>query len=551
MVRALRALYPAVLACAGIAGASELVRRDVQASDVTGFQSAILIANGRQTSCESVLFDSQAGVIAASCLTFTGGNGTIDSSIRYEVLAKTSSGAPTERYEVSRISVHPKYNPATFVNNLAVLQFSSKAKPTWQNYIGINPGEWNAQYFIRHSLANTGAMLWSDIIAYSGTDTPKYCAEASKAYSSNTGDFLCNYAGTLSIYNRKCRTPYGTVFGAIQPADLAMIAIHSHSAVYGTTMCSDVRKLHYYTLLRNYIGWAATVIGRPIGGFSKDAGYKFTPNKDYSMKAVSSTDVSGVTLFSGDRYARDPVDPALASRDTVLQPLTNNLLPSNLLLSNPHLSNPRLSSLRLSNLLLNSPAHRSPHLSNPLPSSRSLAPNLISVPTGAGGDPVNDPEINSQSLIPDMPGPTPTEHSTTTSNVVDIGSSNNTGGSESGTSNTNTNTSGGGNGGSSKSSSKTGIIVAVVVVVLLLIGGVAWVFFRRRRLARRRQNGWNRSSGVSLPPGMRVTNEFRGMGYANDFRATTATTTNNQDEIADYYSQRRSTRFEGNLPARW
>ncbi|KAJ1725951.1 hypothetical protein LPJ61_005525 [Coemansia biformis] len=281
---------------AATAGSGQLRVRDVQISDITGFQGTILLINGKQTTCESVLLDSQAGLIAASCLQYTGNN-TLNNAV-YEVITKTSSDAPTMRYKINKISIHPRYNPSTYINNLAVIQFNNAGSPTWQNYIGINPGEWSDWYFIRRSLSSTSAMTWNNIVGFTSKETPSYCAEASTAYKSNPGDFLCNYAGTISITNNVCKVPYGTVFAAIQPTDLTMVALHSHSAVYGSTMCSSVRKLHYYTLLRNYIGWAASVLGRPVGGFAKDSSYAFTPQQSYSMKTVSSQRISGVTLHS-------------------------------------------------------------------------------------------------------------------------------------------------------------------------------------------------------------------------------------------------------------
>ncbi|KAJ2692655.1 Serine protease 56, partial [Coemansia spiralis] len=271
----------------------------VAMSDVTGFQGTILLINGRQSSCESVLVDSQAGFVAASCLSGAR-NGTFEGPPVYEIITKQSSDMPTMRYRIEKVTTHPKYNPSTYVNNLAVIQFNSAGSANWLNYIGINPGEWSDNYFIRRTLSSVSQMQWNNIVGFSSTETPSYCEQASRAYSANKGDFLCNYAGVLSITNHQCKVPYGTVFAPIQPSDLTTVAIHSHSAVYGDTMCSSARKLHYYTVLRNYIGWAASVLGRPVGGFAKDGNFKFTPQRDYSMKSVSTDPISGVQMFSGN-----------------------------------------------------------------------------------------------------------------------------------------------------------------------------------------------------------------------------------------------------------
>ncbi|KAJ2842209.1 hypothetical protein IWW36_005991, partial [Coemansia brasiliensis] len=271
--------------------------------------------NGNQTSCESVLVDSKAGFIAASCLQLNGN--AVDEADTYEIVIKYGSSGPTKNLAISKIDVHPSYNSKTYVNNLAVIQFDDSSEVAWQNYIGINPDEWDNEYFIRRSLANKYTNTWNNIIGFDSMETPNYCEEASLTYKANSGDFLCNYAASLSIYNTTCKVPYGVVYAAVQPSDLSMVAIYSHSAVYGESMCSKDRKLHYYTILRNYIGWAAGVIGRPVGGFAKDSSFSFTPTQDYTMKDVSGKGIEGVKLFSGDVYSQNLVDPALLDKEPV------------------------------------------------------------------------------------------------------------------------------------------------------------------------------------------------------------------------------------------
>ncbi|KAJ1724598.1 hypothetical protein LPJ53_001134 [Coemansia erecta] len=282
-----------------------------QNKDVVRYKTAVLIVNSKQTSCEAALVDSSAALVAASCLQYNGN--TVDSTQSYELVIKLGSGdANSQKVSIDTITVHPGYDASSYINNLAVVQFSTGASISWQNYLAVNPDEWDNEYFARHSLTNSYSLTWNNIIAFSTMSTPSDCAKASKVYSENSGDFLCNYAASLSIYNRDCKVPYGTVYAVVQPDDFGVAAIHSHSAIYGDSMCSSDKKLHYYTLLRNYIPWAARVIGRSIGGFSKDTSFQLSIDYDYSMKTVSSTTVSGVEVFAGDRYSQDPVNPALA-----------------------------------------------------------------------------------------------------------------------------------------------------------------------------------------------------------------------------------------------
>ncbi|KAJ2515055.1 hypothetical protein H4217_005409 [Coemansia sp. RSA 1939] len=287
-------------------------KRDVTVDDVLDFKSALLLIDGKETSCEAALIDSSAGFLTASCLQYS--NGDPDMKKNYTLAIKMGRGtSATVTKRITSIAVHPKYNSTTFVNNLAVVQFDEGNNIAWQNYIGINPDEWNNLYFIRRALDNVPSLTWSNVVAYSSTDTPDKCASASTTYKANSDDFLCNYAASLSVFNSDCKVPYGTVFAGIQPSNMAVVAIYSHSAVYGSSMCSVDTKTHYYTLLRNYLSWAATTINRSIGGFAQDSSYKFSPDSTYAMKGVSSVKVDGVTLFTGNRYAQDPVDDSLSA----------------------------------------------------------------------------------------------------------------------------------------------------------------------------------------------------------------------------------------------
>ncbi|KAJ1786030.1 hypothetical protein LPJ62_003963, partial [Coemansia sp. RSA 2167] len=313
----------AILALLGASQALQLVTRDVDIAGVTKFQSALLLIDGKQTTCESVLVDSNAGFVAASCLKYTS-DGDVDTDVKYELAVRAGGSTTTEVYPITQIDSHKEYNPETYVNNLAVIQFNPDKEVTWQNYIGIDPEEWDDHYFIRRSLSSVSSLTWNNIIAFANTDTPSYCNEASRAYSANQDDFLCNYAASLSTYNSTCKIPYGVVYAAVQPSDMSIVALHSHSAVYGDTMCSKSRKLHYYIVLRNYIGWAAGILGRSVGGFAKDSSFEFTPVQGYQMKDVSTDDVEDVTLFSGDQYSQNPIDPKIAEAEPETKAETAN-----------------------------------------------------------------------------------------------------------------------------------------------------------------------------------------------------------------------------------
>ncbi|KAJ2621271.1 hypothetical protein GGI26_004245 [Coemansia sp. RSA 1358] len=435
--------------------ASELFKRDVSVSNVLAFKSALLLVGSQETSCEAALIDSSSAFVAATCLQDS--NGKIDTSAQYRLAIKMGKGdSPTVTKTISSITVHPKYDSSTLINNLAVVQFDKDQTIGWQNYFGINPTEWSSLYYVRRSLKNVPALTWSNVTAYSSMDTPGKCATSSPAYQANTADFLCNYAGVLSIFNPECKVPYGTVFAAIDPNDMALVAIHSHTAVIGNSMCSTQTKLHYYTLLRNYLAWGAKVIGRPIGGFTLNSSYSFTPNTGYTMKSVSSNSVSGIAVFDGNRYADDPDASSLS------QAIYSN-----------------------SGTTLTSAGGTG---SGPTPT------------IGSSGTNTNDSGSNSN--------PTPTsgtKHASSSSSIINISTTELSDLDSASDPDSDSSSDDSSDSSSSGSSSKGKVspiaIVVPVILVLLIAGGLIYWFVRRRRKmmmeqeqeqSQHQQNGWTR-----------------------------------------------------------
>ncbi|KAJ2809391.1 hypothetical protein H4R20_000116 [Coemansia guatemalensis] len=480
--------------------ASGLYTRDVQVSDVANFQSAILLVDGKQTSCESVVLDSRAGFIAASCLKYKSDK-TVDTGAKYEIIMKGGGGsAASNRYTISMIDVHPKYDPGTYINNLAVIQFNTKDKSTWKNSIATNPKEWNNKFFIRRTLSDVSSMTWNNILAYSTTETPDYCQKASKVYSANAGDFLCNYAVTLSINNNGCKVPYGVVFAAVQPSDLNMVAVYSHSAVYGDTMCSKDRKLHYYTVLRNYIGWASDVLDRPVGAFAKAAGFEFTPKVSYSMESVADSGVEGVKVFSGDSYAQNPAasessapqsNESVHGKDVFLAttPNTNGIPPP--------------TDTNKSDKQAAEPTEEKPKEDDPNGVLIDETPTQTKRPNSEAAETHHSKTLDEEASSDG-------ESSEGSLNESDKSAE------------------------ASNESEKGSQTNKIVVIAMLVIGGIAligaaiaWFLIRRKKHALRRQNGWNRESMDQLPRALRPTVDYTGN------RSPT-------DEIINHYSTRHS-----------
>ncbi|KAJ2747147.1 hypothetical protein GGI20_000761 [Coemansia sp. BCRC 34301] len=433
----------------GLAAGSSMSKRDVSMSDLLGFKGAVLIVNGKQTTCEAALIDSSAAFVAASCLQYK--EGKLDNSAKYELIVKMGdNSAGSQIYAISKISVHPKYSSSILINNLAVIQYNSGAPVSWSYQIGINPSEWSRNYFARRSLSDVSAKQWNNILALDSVNTPSDCAKYSKVYGSNSKDFICNPGETRSIYNNACSMPYGTVYGVVQPSNINIVAIHSHSVVVDGNMCSGQKKLHYYTMLRNYAAWAAKEIGRPIGGFVATPGFTMKADYEFSMKSNTEV-VSGVQVFVGNRFAKDPADPALVDKP---QPPPPKDSPS------PTKSDETKPT-------------------NTSKTSKSPKPSDTTTPTDTIPNIIETDDTNTETeTSSDTTGEKPEEN----------------------------NTSG------KKGGSSTTTIIIIVALVLGLIGVGAWFYMRRKKKIRNAQNGWNDRDGAEsvadIPDAMRMTSDF-------------------------------------------
>ncbi|KAJ2058675.1 hypothetical protein GGI08_003382, partial [Coemansia sp. S2] len=125
---ALAAGLSAVLAKDETPNMHRLFRRQASTtpSDVNGFKGAILLKNGQQTSCEVALMRSTYGFVAAACIDYLDSEAkAMNQSTIYEVAISAGNQVSYGTVLVSKITPNPQYDPKTFANNLAVIEFSN------------------------------------------------------------------------------------------------------------------------------------------------------------------------------------------------------------------------------------------------------------------------------------------------------------------------------------------------------------------------------------------------------------------------------------------
>ncbi|KAJ1718676.1 hypothetical protein LPJ61_006519, partial [Coemansia biformis] len=128
-------------------GTPTLFRRN-GTEDLQAFKGALLLKNGQQTSCEIALMYTTVGFVSASCLDFTDSAGkTVNTTTRYEVMISQGLTAPYGRFPATQVTVNPNYDPESFANNIAIIQFGSSGTGDFVNYIASWRPEWSSLYF--------------------------------------------------------------------------------------------------------------------------------------------------------------------------------------------------------------------------------------------------------------------------------------------------------------------------------------------------------------------------------------------------------------------
>ncbi|KAJ2007597.1 hypothetical protein GGI04_000712 [Coemansia thaxteri] len=271
------------------------------------FRGGVLVKNGRQTACELALIDSSSAFVAASCLdTQPGVSGT-----RYEVYfdgaAGKNSGGSAPILSAN-IYVHPRYDAATYANNVAVVQYAISPQQKWSSSVAANRDEWTNALFVRRYLSDLGSTTWGTPEANTGAWAGDVdCAAASGIYAANQRDFMCSAESSPIVLSSTCGIPYSSVYGAVSQK-MAVAALHSHSVVVGDALCGSQKTLHYYTILAGYLGFAQMVIGKSVKFFTATSG--FTPTIDASYAMAPALPISGIgdgaagrmRSFTGDMF---------------------------------------------------------------------------------------------------------------------------------------------------------------------------------------------------------------------------------------------------------
>ncbi|KAJ2841784.1 hypothetical protein J3B02_005781, partial [Coemansia erecta] len=245
------------------------------------FDGILLVAN-EQTTCAVVLANEAYGYVAATCV--------VDSNTK-QPMDKAQLGVAfygpeiSTSFAVSKVTVHPSFDMKTLANNIAVLEIHQQGTMTKRtnnnnnkdspkmSQISDSITNWDYLSYIRRSMASVSKHIWAPVQVKEGpvNNADSVCNAGSSIYAANTDAFICSNlaAPALQSADTSCNIPLAMVYGTLKSTTAAPLAIYSHSAVFGSGICSANAQRHYFTLLGNYLAWGASTAAQTQTGPTK------------------------------------------------------------------------------------------------------------------------------------------------------------------------------------------------------------------------------------------------------------------------------------------
>ncbi|KAJ2115683.1 hypothetical protein IW146_002107 [Coemansia sp. RSA 922] len=274
-------------------------------ADLSKIKGGILVKGGKQTSCGLGLLDNMASFVSANCLDYK--DGKVDHDTIYEVYIDTGYDTIASRAMVQNITVHPKYNPSTMANNVALIEFNLGSGVSWYNYNAIGRKSWTEIVYAQRYIADMNNMAWAAPQISSQATSDAKCNSLSPLFDSNKNGTSCNgvLATSPSPDMSNCNVPYQIAYAVIGKG-LFPAGIYSYSVVEGGgDLCGNSSKIrNYYTLLDDYLKFANVALNRTVNFYRTENTTVPQPDPSYAMAEPSAAQPSGVALIAGNYYSR-------------------------------------------------------------------------------------------------------------------------------------------------------------------------------------------------------------------------------------------------------
>ncbi|KAJ2907906.1 hypothetical protein GGI21_003419, partial [Coemansia aciculifera] len=279
-----------------------MASREVDLSKIKG---GVLVKNGKQTSCGLGLLDNMASFVSADCLDYK--NGKVDNDVVYEVFIDPAYDSVATRSVVQNITVHPKFNPTTKTNNVALIEFNLNSGVVWYNYNAIGRKSWNDIIYAQQYISDVNNMAWATPKISSSAPSDAMCGNMSAVFSANQDVLSCNaiLAGSPSPDMSTCNVPYQVAYAVIGRS-LYPAGIYSHSVVEGGgDLCSNSSIVrNYYTMVEDYLMFARTALNRTVYYYRTDNTTLPQSDPNFAMVEPSAPPPAKALTVAGNYYSR-------------------------------------------------------------------------------------------------------------------------------------------------------------------------------------------------------------------------------------------------------
>ncbi|KAJ2656312.1 hypothetical protein IWW48_005103 [Coemansia sp. RSA 1200] len=260
------------------------------------------------------LVNEAFGFVSASCLT-AAGETSVKATGRLKIVINglESSG----QLSVGAAVVHPLYNATTLANNIGLLYFNldKQGKTDSDNSVASAKSDVTKTLLLRRTLATMSPPTWNkppSIVSFA-SNSNSVCDIGSPVYSVNKADFICNNAEIMPGSGlASCPLPLALGYTTVTSSSVMPSAVYSHSVVFGDSLCSNNKKVHYYVAVNNYLAWGTRVVET-----LKRNGMSAKTNQiaaDYSMNPPNVI-IPVIKTYSGDLYTQIPAAMHSPSQD--------------------------------------------------------------------------------------------------------------------------------------------------------------------------------------------------------------------------------------------
>ncbi|KAJ1809528.1 hypothetical protein LPJ75_004372, partial [Coemansia sp. RSA 2598] len=167
-------------------------------------------------------------------------------------------------------------------------------------------------------MTSVNQMTWTSPLIEPLKHPSTQCAIYSGLYAANLDNMFCTTSNLPALFGAQCSIPYSLSYGYTDNM-IAPAAIYSHTIYFGNNLCDDSgkKRIHFYTMLQNYIAFAESITGYQLYVMPDhhDRGYNMDPK--FKMNEPLFGPIDGAKIYAKNLFIQvnseeiiEPEDPS-------------------------------------------------------------------------------------------------------------------------------------------------------------------------------------------------------------------------------------------------